>query len=81
MLAQADAAEWGGQLSGALEIIEEAVRLADHSPGRLGHRYPLQTARGHILLELDRFAEATRALERPAGLRGSRRPLARGRIP
>ena len=63
MLAQADAAEWGGQLSGALEIIEEAVRLADHSPGRLGHRYPLQTARGHILLELDRFAEATRALE------------------
>ena len=63
MLALADAAEWGGHLSGALETIDEAVRLADESPARLGHRYPLQAARGHILLELDEFAEARRTLE------------------
>ena len=63
MLALADAAEWGGHPSRALEIIDEAVRLADQSPARLGHRYPLQAARGHILLELDEFAEARRTLE------------------
>jgi DNA-binding CsgD family transcriptional regulator len=63
MLALADAAEWSGHLGAALEIIDGAVRLADESPARLGHRYPLQAARGHILMELDRFAEARQTLE------------------
>ena len=63
MLALADAAEWGGRLHDALEIIDDAVHLADQSPARLGHRYPLRAARGHILVELDRFAEARQALE------------------
>ncbi len=49
MLVLADTAEWGGHLRDALQIIDDAVRLADESPSRLGHRYPLHAARGHIL--------------------------------
>ena len=63
MLALADTAEWSGHLHAALEIIDDAVRLADESPARLGHRYPLQAARGHILMELDRFDDARQTLE------------------
>ena len=69
MLALADTAEWSGHLRDALVIIDDAVRLADQSPARLGHRYPLQAARGHILVELDRFADARQTLE--AGRRAS----------
>ena len=67
MLALADTAEWSGHLCAALEIIDEAVRLADESPARLGHRYPLQAARGHILMELDRFADARQTLDAAGG--------------
>ena len=63
MLTLADVAEWSGHLRAALEIIDGAVRFADESPARLGHRYPLHAARGHILMELDRFAEARQTLE------------------
>ncbi|MGA8245569.1 MAG: AAA family ATPase [Nocardioides sp.] len=63
MLALADAAEWGGHLRRAVHIIDQAVGRADESPARLGHRYPLQVARGHILLEIDEVEEAMRSLE------------------
>src|ERR1700729_644409 len=46
----------------ALQITDEAVHLADESPGRLGHRYPIRATRGHILIELDRPEEARSAL-------------------
>ena len=49
------------------EIAEEAVRLADASPGRLGHRFPVCVTRGRILIELDRLQEARSALG--AGMR------------
>jgi len=52
-----------GQLAEALEIIESALRTADRSPGRAGHRYPVHVPRGFILIELDRLAEAADTLE------------------
>jgi DNA-binding CsgD family transcriptional regulator len=59
----AGAAEFSGHLPEALEIIDDAVRLADQSPAREGHRFQLQLPRAHILLELDRLDEARAALE------------------
>ena len=35
----------------ALEIIDDAVRRADQSPGRQGHRFPIHVTRGFILTE------------------------------
>ncbi len=55
-------AESRGQLREALEIAEEAVRLADDSPGQLGHRFPVCVTRGRVLIELDRLPEARSAL-------------------
>ncbi len=55
-------AEFRGQLRDALQIIDEAVRLADRSPGRMGHRYPLHGIRAWLLIELDRLDEARSAL-------------------
>ena len=54
--------EFRGHLRDALQIIDEAVRLADRSPGRLGHRYPLHGIRGWILIELGRPEDARAAL-------------------
>ena len=56
-------AEFRGHLAAALHLIDEAVRLADLSPGRLGHRYPVCMTRGHILIELDRLDEARSVLD------------------
>jgi tetratricopeptide (TPR) repeat protein len=56
-----------GRLREALQTIDEAVALADHSPGRQGHRYPVHVARGRILVELDRLNDATATLQ--TGLR------------
>ena len=56
-----------GHLQEALEIAEEAVRLADESPGRMGHRFPVCVTRGRILTELDRLPDAKSALG--AGMR------------
>ena len=56
-----------GRLREALSLADEAVRLADASPGRLGHRFPVCQTRGRILIELDRLAEARSALG--AGMR------------
>ena len=56
-----------GRLREALGLADQAVRLADESPGRLGHRFPVCQTRGRILIELDRLAEARSALR--AGMR------------
>ena len=52
-----------GHLRGALQIIDDAVSLADQSPGRQGHRYPVHVARGRLLIELDRLDDARTSLE------------------
>ena len=39
------------------------MRAADLSPHREGHRYPVHVARGFILIELDRLADARATLE------------------
>ena len=62
MTTLARVSESRGHLRDALQITDEAVHLADQSPGRLGHRYPLHGIRGHILIELDRPEEARSAL-------------------
>ena len=50
--------EFRGHLADALRIIDEAVRLADQSPGRQGHWYALHAIRGWLLIEFDRLEEA-----------------------
>jgi DNA-binding CsgD family transcriptional regulator/tetratricopeptide (TPR) repeat protein len=50
-------------LADALEIIDEAVNLADQSPGRQGHRFPIHVTRGFVLTELDRLDEARSTLD------------------
>jgi DNA-binding CsgD family transcriptional regulator/tetratricopeptide (TPR) repeat protein len=47
-----------GRLREALQISDEAVRLADRSPGKEGHRYPIHAVRGFVLIELDRLDDA-----------------------
>ena len=54
--------EFRGYLQDAFRIMEEAVRLADESPGRLGHRYPLHAIRGWLLMEFDQLEEARASL-------------------
>jgi DNA-binding CsgD family transcriptional regulator len=55
-------AEFRGHLGEACRLIDEALRRADQTPGRQGHRYPLHADRGFILTELDRLDEAAAAL-------------------
>ena len=62
MATLARVSEFRGRLQDALQIIDEAVRLADMSPGRLGHRYPVRVIQGHILIQFDRLEEARSAL-------------------
>ena len=61
------------------ELIDEAVRLADHSPQRSGHRNPLHLARGSILMDLDRLQEARATLQ--TGRRISEELGVRWRLP
>ena len=63
MVSLALVSELRGHLGDALQIIDDAVRLADNSPGRLGHRYPIHSFRVHILTALDRLDEARSTLE------------------
>ncbi len=63
MVSLAVVSELRGDLGDSLQIIDEAVRLADESPGRVGHRYPIHSIRGHILTALDRLDEARSTLE------------------
>ncbi|HTQ93276.1 MAG TPA: AAA family ATPase [Streptosporangiaceae bacterium] len=68
-----------GHLREALQIADEAVLLADQSPGRLGHRYPVHIPRGFILVALDRLDEARATIEtgrRISEEHGIRWPLA-----
>ena len=67
MTTLARVSESRGHLRDALQITDKAVHLADESPGRLGHRYPIRATRGHILIELGRPEEARSALG--AGMR------------
>ena len=67
MTTLARVSESRGHLRDALQITDEAMHLADESPRRLGHRYPIRATRGHILIELDRPEEARSALG--AGMR------------
>jgi DNA-binding CsgD family transcriptional regulator len=62
MTTLARVSESRGHLRDALQITDKAVHLADESPGRLGHRYPIRATRGHILIELGRPEEARSAL-------------------
>ncbi len=55
--------EMRAEMDEAVRTIDEAMRLADLSPGRLGHRYPVHVSRGHILMERDRLADARATLE------------------
>jgi DNA-binding CsgD family transcriptional regulator/tetratricopeptide (TPR) repeat protein len=63
MATLAQVSERRGHLPEALEIIDNAVHLADHSPGRAGHRYSLHLPRAFILIGLDRLDEARSAIE------------------
>ena len=50
-----------GQLAEALKLSDEAVSLADTSPGRAGHQFPVYAARGWILMEVDQNEAARQA--------------------
>jgi DNA-binding CsgD family transcriptional regulator len=71
--------ELRANLRRGLQIIDEAVRLADHSPQRRGHRYPLHLVRGSILMDLDRLQDARSALQ--TGRRISEELGVRWRLP
>ena len=71
--------ELRANLGRGLELIDEAVRLADHSPQRSGHRNPLHLARGSILMDLDRLPEARSTLQ--TGRRISEELGVRWRLP
>jgi DNA-binding CsgD family transcriptional regulator len=63
MATLAQVCELRGDLGDALQIIDDAVRLADDSPGRLGYRFPVHDFRAYILITLDRLDEARTTLE------------------
>jgi DNA-binding CsgD family transcriptional regulator len=71
--------ELRANLSRGLQIIDEAVRLADQSPQRRGHRYPLHLVRGSILMDLDRLQGARSTLQ--TGRRISEELGVRWRLP
>lgn len=55
--------EMRAHLDDALELADKALRRADQSPGRQGHRYPGTLMRGHILLARDQHQQARSTLE------------------
>jgi DNA-binding CsgD family transcriptional regulator len=71
--------ELRADLARALELIDEAVRLADRSDQRHGHRNPIHLIRGCILMDLDRFEEARSTLQ--TGRRISEELGVRWRLP
>lgn len=56
-----------GDLRESLRISDEALRLAEQSPTKQGHRYPVHAPRAYVLIEQDRMEEAADAIE--AGMR------------
>jgi ATP/maltotriose-dependent transcriptional regulator MalT len=71
--------ELRANLGRGLEIIDQAVRLADRSPQRRGHQEVVHLARGNILMELDRLPEARSTLQ--TGRRISEELGVRWRLP
>jgi DNA-binding CsgD family transcriptional regulator len=71
--------ELRANLGRGLELIDEAVRLADQSPQRRGHQEVVHLARGNILMGLDRFQEARATLQ--TGRRISEELGVRWRLP
>src|SRR6185312_13415423 len=69
MSTKARIAESRGDLGEALKIAADAVRRADMSPGRMGHRFPVRVTQGRLLIALDRLPGARSALS--AGVRVS----------
>lgn len=55
--------ELRGHFRDALGIADQAVRHADDSVGRHGHRYPHHLDRAQVLMQLDRFGDARATLE------------------
>jgi DNA-binding CsgD family transcriptional regulator len=53
-----------GRPADALTLSQEALRCADRSPARQGHRFPVSAQLAYTLFELDRFAEARAVIER-----------------
>jgi tetratricopeptide (TPR) repeat protein len=52
-----------GRFAEGLLLAEEAISLADRSPGREGHRFPLNLFRALLLFDLDRPEEAQAAIQ------------------
>jgi DNA-binding CsgD family transcriptional regulator len=63
MASLAAVSEFRGHLRDALQIADDAMQLADQSPGRLGHWCPVHIIRGFILVEVDRLDEARTTIE------------------
>jgi DNA-binding CsgD family transcriptional regulator len=63
MTSLATVQELHGQLGNAVRMIDEAISVADRSPGRQGHLYPVHAHRAFILIELDRLDEARLTLD------------------
>jgi DNA-binding CsgD family transcriptional regulator/TolA-binding protein len=72
-------AELRADLDRGLRLIDEAVRLADHSAGRRGHQEVVHLARGNVLMALDRFEDARSTLQ--TGRRISEELGVRWRLP
>ncbi len=51
-----------GHFSEAMELSDEALAVADHSPARVGHAFPVYAPRGWLFMEMDQHAAATHAL-------------------
>ncbi len=51
-----------GYFSEAMTLSDEAVGVADHSPGRVGHAFPVYAPRGWLLMEHDQHEAAGHAL-------------------
>ncbi|MGA8247376.1 MAG: AAA family ATPase [Nocardioides sp.] len=51
-----------GHVAEALKLSDEAVALADQSPGRVGHAFPVYASRGWLFMERDEHAMAGHAL-------------------
>jgi len=58
----AQVAEHRAELARSRQLIDEAVRRADDSPGHAGHGFPVHMHRGHILVALDQPVAALATL-------------------
>lgn len=61
---QAAVAHYAGDFEHAAALAGHACRLADDSPGRVGHRFPVHMIRGAILVYVDELEESRATLQR-----------------